>query len=492
MKKVFICLFLSLIALYSDFFVYPKSDRIDNVLGDYILSKNDKLVSLDLEAADLIDVLKSLSSQTGINFISSEAVSSRKITLFVDNVPLKKVLDILFIANRLTYDYYPDANIFIIKETGKPEVELKTKVYRLYNTWVKDSPIDKEKESIIYEEQSTGGSESTTGEGKFDPETVIAKVLTEYGRVTFDPVTNTVIVTDVPSQFPIIDEVIKRLDEPRVKIMIEVEMLDVNKRLIDKIGVDFGTGGYGLYGSYTGPSRTSHFPLPSHLWKAGGDKGEITLGTLDLGAAQNIVQFLSSDSTTKILARPRILTVAGETAEVNLSTNEVIGIVSTVDEGVTTYSPERENTGTLLRVTPYANLDTKDITLLVYIFNRDSSDSGLAITALSSGSFKNIEERGTKSILRLQDGETLLIGGLIKNQKTQGKNKVPILGDIPILGRAFTYESKDNQERELLVFLTPHIIEDRKSSQRFAFLEREQELYRAQSVSSVLDKFSKE
>ena len=88
-------------------------------------------ISMDFQDANLKDVVKILSIQSGLNFIASEAVQDRKITLFLDKVPIKETMDKLFKANNLTYELDKEAKIFIVKDWGKPEIETITKVFYL-------------------------------------------------------------------------------------------------------------------------------------------------------------------------------------------------------------------------------------------------------------------------------------------------------------------------------------------------------------------------
>jgi len=97
--------------------------------------------------------------------------------------------------------------------------------------------------------------------------------------------------------------------------------------------------------------------------------------------------------------------------------NEVIGLTRTPNEdGSFTQEIERDDTGTSLRVTPQVNLSTDEITLVVDVFNKESQDSNISVSGMESGFVKNVEERSTKSIVRLKNGETLLIGGLLKKK----------------------------------------------------------------------------
>jgi type IV pilus assembly protein PilQ len=480
----------------------------DAIYGDYLISGTQKLISLDLEGAKLVDTLKMLSQQTGLNFVSTEAVKERTLTLYLEKVPLKEAMDIIFRANNLTYEYYPDANMFVVKEMGKPTIELKTKVYHLKYVRIKSSRQQKEI-NVIMEPQSptsssgsssSGTTSSSSSDNSNDEEdkkesgikNVIKNILTEFGKVTEDPITNSLIVVDVPAQFPIIDEVIKNLDVPVPKVMIEVELLDVTKGLIDQIGFRYGqTLGQNDWGAaYTGPVKSTAWPLQGFIKTPA---SAFTYGTLTMNDFNMYLQALSTDNTTKILARPKILTLSNETAEINLTTNEAIGINTTTTEtGVQTSSTERTETGTKLRVTPQVNKDTGEITLFVEVFNRNATDSDLTLTAGATGTIKNPEERGARTVLRLNNGETLLLGGLINNSNTKTISKIPLLGDIPFVGKAFTYKDDNRSERELLVFMTPRIVEDTPvMAASGKILPREVGYSRREVMSIAMDKYSR-
>ncbi len=488
MKKGFLMVFLFLMLSSSGVFSQ------DNIYGDYLLESFDRKVSLDLESARLVDVLKMLSQQIKLNFISTEAVEERVLTLYMEEVPLREAMDVIFKANNLAYDYYPDPKIFIVKEMGKPTLELKTKVYQLRYVRVKSSKMETEVADILGgdsegESGGEGGDEGGTG-----IKSAIESVLTEFGRVTEDPVTNSLVVVDVPVQFSAIDQVISKLDTPPAKIMIEVEMMDVSKSRLEQIGFNFANG---LYGTFTPGSRATTFPW-FDKWSGQSLGGaNPTLSTLNFTQFTTVMQFLSKDTTTKFLARPRILTLANETAEVNLTVNEVVGLTTTTNEdGTTTQTVERDDTGTRLRVTPQVSIGTDEITLVIDVFNRESTDSGISISGMTDGFVKNVEERGTKSIIRLKAGETLFIGGLLKKEDQKTITKIPFLGDIPILGSLFRYKSRpiaDNMNRELFVFLTPSILRDRENLIKKArALSREQQNYsKESSVRVALDRHHK-
>jgi type IV pilus assembly protein PilQ len=487
----------------------------DNAMyGDYLIASTQKIISLDLEGAKLVDVLKMLSQQTSLNFISTEAVKERLITLYLEKVPLKEALDVVFKANNLTYDYYPEGNMFVVKEMGRPTIELKTKVYHLKYVRIRSSRMQKEikekmettagtlglqttgSDTTSTSTTSTSGSSASTQEKDLGLKNAIKNVLTEFGKVNEDPITNSIIVVDVPSQFAVIDEMIANLDIPTPKVMIEVEMLDVQKTLVDKLGFKYGAdSSYNgdFTTTFTGPSRQTAFPLGDYRHAV--SSPTFTYGNLAMGSLTAVMQFLAQDTTTKILARPKILTLSNETAEVNITTDEAIGVTTTLSQSgdAQTQTIERAETGTKLRVTPQINPDTKEVTLFVEVFTKEATEGSFGVSGMTGGGkVMNPEERATRTTLRLKDGETLLIGGLIKKKDTNTKQKVPFLGDLPFIGSAFRYKSDQDIDRELLVFLTPRIIEDSpalKTAEK-KLIPREQYFSRKDSIDVALDKFS--
>jgi len=523
MKKFILFLIVVFVYLYSP---YSFSQNLDNITGDYFLASVNKLISLDLEEVSLVNVVKMLSIQSGLNFVSSEAVRDRKITVYLEKVPLKEALDIIFKANNLTYDYYPDANIFVVKEMGKPSVELKTKVYTLRYVRVRYSRLQKEISDRIEQQQggtlkqttTTGGTTtSTTATGEDEKEggikEAVKKVLTEFGKVTEDPITNSLIVTDVPAQFSVIDELISKLDVPLPLVMIETEMLDVSKRAIDKLGVNWPanlitlgvTGTKGI----TFPFPGSTTPMDDKFIKyekgslpgSMGSKLELTdwpltnftPTILSVIGADLILNYLKSLSDTKSLARPKIMTLVNEAAEIKIVTNEAIGVTKTESQegGTTEYTIEREETGTKLRVTPQVDSITGEITLFVEMVVKDTSDSGFTSKAFVEGTIRNPQERSATAVARLKSGETLFLGGLIKKDTSQQKTKLPIFGDLPFVGNFFRYKYTDKNERELLVFLTPKIVEANNLPKEKTINLREQASFRDESVRIALDKYSK-
>ncbi len=455
MKKTFL-IFVFIFSIVCIFFI----PYLNAAVAQDPPAGSEPIISMDFQDVSIKDVLKMLSMQSGMNFIASEAVADRKVTLYLDKVPLSQAMDKIFSANNLSYELDSKANIFIVKDLGKMETETITKVFYLKHASVSSSSLKSEASTNVDSTTSASGSSSTSNSGKWKSETEsgitfsIKKLLSAGGSVVEDFRTNSLIVTDSPARMKVIIQVIASLDVEIPQIMLEVEMLDVSKNSVDKMGVKYGQTP--LTAFFYGAAAGMGFPYGSwsKIFSPGQGTMNINPGSVDdTGVASGSpytvqLDFLKSQTDTKVLARPRIMTLNNETAELKIVTNEAIGqITDTQGQGSssnTTVTAERVETGISLRVTPQINSDNGDITMYIYPKVKD------ATTSTFNPAYKDPEERSTKTTVRIKDGETVVIGGLIRHDKSEIITKLPVLGDIPIIGGMFRHKNKDkDREREL-------------------------------------------
>jgi type II secretory pathway component GspD/PulD (secretin) len=146
---------------------------------------------------------------------------------------------------------------------------------------------------------------------------------------------------------------------------------------------------------------------------------------------------------------------------------------------------ERVETGITLRVTPQINEETGEITMVILPSVRNATISDFQQTVQQTTyNFKDPEERTTKSIVKVKDGETVIIGGLITHTESELDTKVPFFGELPIVGSLFRHKNADrNKDRELLVFITPHLIKD--SDTKLAQMPRKTSMPRREQVAAT-------
>ncbi len=455
-KYLFIFLLTNIIqiSLFTQVFSATTSAGSQN---SFILPQYSQLVSLDFKNADIRDVLKAFSRQIGANFIVSDAVKTDPITLFLDAVPVEDALKKILTANGLSYSYDNNDNILMI-DNIKAEKNIITRVYPLKYATVASSKLQSTF-GITAEEGGGNGSSSagsntvTTSVALVD---ILKTVLTASAKIAEDSRTNSLIISDEDTNFPLIERTLAKLDVPVAQILIEVQMIDVSKEVADEIGVKFGNTLYDFKGL---GGRSFYFPLDQkNALSKGGTEVTYSQGAMGGNAFSAMLQFLKTSTDARNLARPRIWTMNNETAQIKITASEAIGVKVTAAATITqgsTVEPERVETGITLTVTPQLNLMTGDILLAV---------SPRVVVARLGGTysgvtFKDTEIRSAKVKMRIHSGETVVLGGLLRSEKQKVQTKLPVLGDIPFLGRVFRHDTTTTKDRELLIFITPRVMD---------------------------------
>lgn len=451
-------------------------------------------ISMDVTEAYLEDVLKLLSKQSGMNFVASEAVRSKQITLYLDRVPVQDAIAAILKAHRLSMDQKEGDNLFVVTESDAPRVKTVTRVFQLKYARVVPSagevfPVFGFTGSLIQQTltsqgttTTTGGTGGTTGAGtgtglgrgigaSAQEETgiveIIRSLVTEHGSVIADPRTNSLIVTDIPDRMPIIEETVAKLDGKPKQIFIEAEILEVTLDTLRRIGLEYGSS-TGQLATYEGPKRTSFFPLSLGLLD--GATQTHTLGTFSLQDADIVLKLLATEKDVKFLARPRLLTLSGEVAEVRIVAEAVTGITSSSQQqtGVIIEEAERTTVGTILRVTPMVN-DDRFVTMII------EPEVSRVIVSSFNTSFQDPNRRLARTTVMVPDGGTAMIAGLISSEHSDAVRRIPGLGDLPLIGLPFKRTERERENTEILLFITPHILEQDSTGPKTLFAhDREQ------------------
>ncbi len=443
-------------------------------------------ISMDVTEAYLEDVLKLLSKQSGMNFVASEAVREKLVTLYLDQVPIHDALEAILRAHSLSLNTRQGKNLYVVTESGAPKVETITRVFQLRYARVVPTageilPTFGLSGSLIKE--TLGGAEGTTSTstggaaggaigGTGQPGAggllaIIRALLTEHGSVVADPRTNSLIVTDIPERMATIAETVAQLDTKPRQIFIEAEVLEVTLDTLRRIGIEYGTS-TGQLASYTPPKRTSFFPLSLGLLDGATETN--TFGTFSMQDASILLKLLATEKDVKFLARPRLLTLSGEVAEVRIIAEPVTGVTSSSETqtGRSFEEPERTTVGTILRVTPMVN-DGKYVTMII-----EPEVSRVILSSFNS-KFQDPNRRLARTTVMVPSSGTAMIAGLISTENTDANRRVPGLGDLPIVGLPFKRSETERKNTEILLFITPHILEEDSIEPRPAFArEREQ------------------
>ncbi|MDE3737354.1 type II secretion system secretin GspD [Pseudomonas resinovorans] len=282
--------------------------------------------------------------------------------------------------------------------------------------------------------------------------------------VSADKSQNALVLMAEPAQLAMLDKVIGELDRPRAQVLVEAAIVEVSGDISDALGVQWAGSGEHGFGA-------SNFPgtglAIGTLAKANLDKlpnlpegAIIGLGSRNFGA---LVTALSSNANNNLLSTPSLLTLDNETAEILVGQNVPFQTGSYTTDTAGASNPfttvERKDVGITLKVTPHIN-EGASLRLKV---EQESSELATTPAGVSTSDVVT-NKRAVKSTILADDGQIIVLGGLIKdNLKTQ-VSKVPLLGDIPLLGRLFRSTREVSEKTNLMVFLRPTLLRDSSSS----------------------------
>jgi general secretion pathway protein D len=288
-----------------------------------------------------------------------------------------------------------------------------------------------------------------------------------------DPETRRVVVIAPEETIPFISQVLTNLDRPKPQVLIKVVILEVTRNKSSDIGVEggfrknidstttgnganaFGLSGLALSGGTNAPGANifgqplqSFQPMPpgAGLYQILGQDYQVTL------------RAIAQAGNARVLSRPSILARNNQPATIVVG--QTVPLITSVRYdtfGNATSGVTYTDVGIILRVTPFI---TSDGMVEMIVQPEISSVSATEKVPIATGvSAQVIDKRSADTVVVTPDGQTVIIGGLIQNQKTDTESKIPVLGDIPLLGAAFKRKAKTDMKTELMIFLTPHIVQ---------------------------------
>lgn len=482
-------------------------EEIEEVVESPLDSQN---VTMNFDSVPLKDVLKVFSKQSGLSFAASEELQIKPISIYFDNISLREALDSLVAANGMRYEQRAGSKVIVFfpqdaLSAATPLVKTETRIFQLKFMRLSSSPMDIGGRTALKDLSTSsllgqtaaggsGGSQSRNSSAQLDADKgvdlMVTKMLSKDGSLTSDSSSNTLIVTDTAEKLEEIAQVLEHLDVAPDQVLLEVHLVEVKEVNQIRTGVSWG-GSTGQIVGFTGGSRTTGFPFTERIFNVNkGVKADtpgtsaLTLGTLSATNFTATLRLILSDNSTKILARPRVLTMNNEAANIRLVTNTAISNTTTISSAdglaTSTNTAERSETGIVLKMTPQVNSDD---TVGLYV---EPSITTVAASEFFPATFLDPTTRSVKTLARVKNHETLVIGGLIDKNKDSTVRKVPILGDMPLIGKAFRNTNSDQTERELIIFITPHIFRGNEIFENKGAYEREL------AVKRMLDVFARD
>lgn len=451
---------------YFTFQVLPKKQNLESGgVNNAPKTFTGRKISLDFQDVEIRTILQILAKESGMNIVASDSVNG-KMTLSLKDVPWDQALDLVMQARNL--DMRQQGNIVNI--APRDELLAKDKAFlqaekdiadlgALYsqNFQLKYKNVEEFRSILRLDNADTTGNRNTLVSGR--------------GSVLIDPATNTLIVTDTRSVIEKFRKLIDELDVPAQQVMIEARIVEAADGFSRDLGVKFGATGRKKL-----KNETSAFGWGVNSGFGGGDKWEAqTKINLPVAAAANsisLVRAISSGalnlelsaseslSKTKTLANPRVLTQNRKEAKIE-SGYEIPFTVTTASGGGNSTNTELKKAVLGLTVTP--NITPDGQIIMTVKINKDSP----AQCASGSNTILCISTKSLNTQAMVENGGTLIVGGIYEENNGNTLTKVPLLGDIPVIGNLFKTRGKKPDRRELLIFITPRIIDTAGNSLRY-------------------------
>ena len=464
----------------------------------------DRKVSIRVSNVPISAFLNSITTQAKINFIMSEEKKKKKVTASLTRVTVREALDTLLRVQGLAYQRIGKSDSYVVTKRSNDAPDTITKIYTLsYISLQGVGSAQSELNSIMPQDVSSSSSSSSSGDstglnlggsssgsgsdsysGGAEITTIVKSMLSPVGKIAVDPRTNKLIITDVAEVFPQVENILAELDIKPPQILIEAQIVEVSKTSGLSLGFEYG-GSDGAMVSMTGPKRKVDleyikgqgvkgwnyiFPSKDQLnsgssssgsssgsgsSSSSSDEGEDEGGLLDFSAFNIVLKSLLTRGEAKYLGKPKVVTLNNKTATITTSTDATVGQTvsqsgSGGGEALTTQSAERKRVGLTLQVTPQVNREGY-VTLYVQPSYSDLVSSGFDFS-------KDTTTRAASTLVRVKNGQTVVIGGLLTSRETDQTRKVPLLGDIPLLGWLFTSKTKSKSTTDLVIFITPTIL----------------------------------
>ncbi|ENS8670638.1 type IV pilus secretin PilQ [Neisseria gonorrhoeae] len=451
---------------YFTFQVLPKKQNLESGgVNNAPKTFTGRKISLDFQDVEIRTILQILAKESGMNIVASDSVNG-KMTLSLKDVPWDQALDLVMQARNL--DMRQQGNIVNI--APRDELLAKDKAFlqaekdiadlgALYsqNFQLKYKNVEEFRSILRLDNADTTGNRNTLVSGR--------------GSVLIDPATNTLIVTDTRSVIEKFRKLIDELDVPAQQVMIEARIVEAADGFSRDLGVKFGATGRKKL-----KNETSVFGWGVNSGFGGGDKWEAqTKINLPVAAAANsisLVRAISSGalnlelsaseslSKTKTLANPRVLTQNRKEAKIE-SGYEIPFTVTTASGGGNSTNTELKKAVLGLTVTP--NITPDGQIIMTVKINKDSP----AQCASGNNTILCISTKSLNTQAMVENGGTLIVGGIYEENNGNTLTKVPLLGDIPVIGNLFKTRGKKTDRRELLIFITPRIIDTAGNSLRY-------------------------
>jgi type IV pilus assembly protein PilQ len=443
---------------------------------------NGEKLSLNFQNIEVRALLQVIADFTNFNVVTSDTVTGT-VTLRLKDVPWDQALDIILQSKGL--GVRKNGNVLWIAPKDElaakeqQDLEAKKKVADLEPTRTQSFQLNYTKAADVAAQllgQGGGGGSGGGGSGQAN------RILTSRGSVFAEQRTNQLFVNDIPSKLEEIQALVAKIDVPARQVLIEARIVEANDNFGRALGVKLGAtdsriangglpdtgisigGNYQAIGAQTGQSAATTFTnsqfvsLPANVsGSAFGGAAAATIGLSLFSATANRflnleLSALESEGNGKIVSSPRVITADQEEALIEQGTE--LPYQAATSSGATSVQFRKANL--VLKVTP--QITPEGNVILAVDVSKDS------VSTISTVAGPAIDTKHVKTQVLVENGGTVVIGGIYTLNESSAVAKVPLLGDLPLVGVLFRNTVRSNAKTELLIFITPKIVTSRATA----------------------------
>jgi type IV pilus assembly protein PilQ len=391
-----------------------------------VAADNGPKVSLDVQDAEIGTVLRSLASFSGTNIVASPRVIG-KVTVKLEEVPWREALAVILKSH--SFDF--------IEENGIIRVDTADD---LRQEKVAVKMAEKQIDDL---EKLTLGLATLQYANAEEVKDSLEQMLTKRGNIDVDVRTNSLLINDIADRVAIIQETARQLDTQTPQVEINARLVDLNSRATRELGVSWSLNNFQPNGANMIGDIAINNPVTE-------PSGSFRVGTVqDYGEVLAKLDALEQDNLAHLISNPVITTTDNREASILVGQKIPLIVADEAGNAIT----QLTTIGIQLRVTPHINSPDR-ITLDVH---NEVSDLSSQAT-VQGGVIINTSESDTRVMVR--NGETAIIAGLIRSVESKLESGIPVLKDIPLLGGLFRHTSDTEDERELVIFVTPRVVTD--------------------------------
>ena len=392
---------------------------------DALTLVSDKPITLNFKNTNIKDVFEFLSKLSGINILFDEEVKAQPVTVFVKDVSFQYALNLLLSTNKLFMKKVSADTIIIIPKN-------KAKVDQYQDLMVKTFYINNAKAKDMIN---------------------VLRSMLELKKVYVNEVLNSITIRDTPEKLKLAEKVIAANDLKEAEVILDVEILEISRTNTQSYGWNFQPG---LSASASVQSPTGSITPATGAGIALSDLSNLSNKNIFVTLPSVVVNLIKQESGAQTLANPRVRVMSNKKASFMIGDRipvQTSTIQSTSAVAVTS-TFEYKDVGIKLNVEPTVHLDNS----IMLNLKLEISTLGSALDFGNGQKQYEFGTRNTESVINLRDGETVIIGGLIQDEERKARIKIPILGDIPVIGRLFSSNDDGTVKTDILMSITPNIV----------------------------------